>query len=706
MSSERAGAAAMPPADNLHTAPRTAEQTAGAQKERSLYLEIAWPRALVGGILLLGAGIRFFALDYYPLSTVESAYAWAAWQIGQGIPARPEVANPLFFSVQTLLFWLVGGNDYWARVVDAGAGIGVLVGLAAWRLGAGRYAGLILLGLAALSPWLVELARTGTGDTLAFALGLALLVLLHKQMGGGRTRAAEARAPEGANVEPERGPIRWVAGLLGLLAVAGPWGLNFLVLGSIWAWMERKRLDHLIQAWRYGAPTFLAAIVLGATGWLARPDGVGNLSSELGAWVAQFGFTPATLTDSMGMVARDSAWVLGRVLHEQALVVTAGTIGLALLFWRVRRPTSTPDAAIDLAGVRLLAVWYILGLVLLLAPGRSTAALAFFVMPCLLGLAWWLAALTRRVPRDVDRGELWVVGGTLLVLLAAAWIWSTVLLAATVLQVTLIQALLAILGLVVVLFVLVGFWTGRKTALWLAGWMLLVACLLGSGRTTWLAGFADLGSVQPSAGGSATHADIRLMVADLETISAQQTGDPHKLRVRLERGLLNPVMAGENDSGERDFSLLQVYDPVLRWYLRDFRSTVWPEQIPPRQPGEPIAYVLPDGDASALRAGLPADANYVETDYALRAIWRGREPSALDAGGIEGMTGTERIQAQWRTVWRPAARWLVFGEPMSPPLFQRVDVGLVFHNDAGIVADAIPAGNTIDAPVPADAAPE
>jgi hypothetical protein len=260
---------------------------------------------------------------------------------------------------------------------------------------------------------------------------------------------------------------------------------------------------------------------------------------------------------------------------------------------------------------------------------------------------------------------------TLLILAAASWIWWTGLISSQALDGTLLQALVILVGLFVLLVILYGYWTSTEQAVWMASGFLLAVLLFSHVRTTWLLNMGHQGTYPSGLVTTATHPEVRRIVQDLETFSAHQTGDPHQIFVRIEPQL-SPVEGIAGDSFV--VGLPGETDPVLAWYLRDFRSVTWPGRVTPPQPGDLTVRLVPAGvgESETGRQGVGEHQLYAETAYRLRTLWTPESLQRQMPAFAEGVTTQEQLQARWSTAWQPFLRWWVYRHPASPPAYQTV----------------------------------
>ncbi|MCB0189500.1 MAG: hypothetical protein KDE31_34750, partial [Caldilineaceae bacterium] len=271
---------------------------------------LAWvhvERAFYGLLVLIGAGLRLGWLRVEPLNSLEAGQAWSAWLAVNGSGnSGPAPDSPLLYSVQTLLFWLLGPGDAIARVVPALCGVGVIALLWYWRAWLGQITTLLAALLVTVDPWLTASSRLA--DSAMLALFLALLTIT----GLLQMAAQTANQPD---VPVSAGWRTTTALSLGLLLISGPQAWSWLVVVALFAWLCLPRAS--IQLWlRDGGWWTLvaAAAVLGATGWLARPEGLGAISTSFTVWLQQI--TGSGVTEPYTL-----SWLGWRLLLEEPLLL-------------------------------------------------------------------------------------------------------------------------------------------------------------------------------------------------------------------------------------------------------------------------------------------------------------------------------------------------------------------------------------------------
>ncbi len=604
-------------------------------------------RVLYGLLLLVAAGLRLGGLSEQPLTAAEAGHAWSAWLVTNGNAAAlaPTPDSPLLYALYTLLFWVFGATDATARIVPALCGIGLVVLLWEWRTWLGRTTTLFAALLIALDPWLVAYSRLA--DSTMLSLFLAMLTLT------GLMRLAAAESTSAANWRTT------TAISFGLLLVSGPQAWSFLVVLGLFCWFVlavAPATDEAPTPWatvrtQISTPSVwilvASAAILGATCWLARPEGLGSISTSLTLWLGQI-----TGGDAPGLYSL--GWLGWRLLIEQPLALLFGLIGLGA-YWRNRA------AAADQAGwMNFLTGWLIWGILLLLFPGRTPLVLVVIGLPLLLLAAYGLTLLLQQA-RD---GVAWRENGLLLVVLTILLIsfafWLAGLTTNAVFDGVLARTLLIILALIFLIVLAYTLWLDGRQARLAAGTFVALLLLAWTISSSWqLNQRFDL-AYPDGFFATYTNPDVRRLVADVEMLSAQRRGDANEMPVQVE--------------------MVGTPDPVLGWYLRDRRNLTWvlaPGVVDGQSP--PVVLMLSDAQqvdsASTDSAVNGLAANYLGSRYALRDHWL---PATLTEAEIPQAPETaelgfaarmqERLNTRWSARWRSVLRWWIYREaPAIPP---------------------------------------
>src|SRR5512139_307807 len=159
----------------MNTASVTADKptTTAAAETPQTGIVITAEAALYAAILGIAAVLRLWNLEASPLSAREAAQAVAAFG-GASLPAG---GSPLLFSVNQLLFGLVGATVSDSGVRLAAALIGTIMVLlpCLFRSAIGRYGALAAALMLAISPTMVAASRSLDGSIVTAACTLAAI---------------------------------------------------------------------------------------------------------------------------------------------------------------------------------------------------------------------------------------------------------------------------------------------------------------------------------------------------------------------------------------------------------------------------------------------------------------------------------------------------------------------------------------------------
>ncbi len=505
-------AGAIDTGSHTHTVPPAATWRQWLTVERFLYLVAA----------AVAVALRVFALDVQPLAPAEAHQAWLAWQLAHGetVTVVRDV-SPLLLSLNRLIFWLTTGSDGLARLWPALAGAVLVLLPYGLRVYLGRGAALATSFLLAASPLLVASARVVDGASLAALAVVLVLVGLARSLSATPDTADGRRTPwpVWTGIGVGMALISASVAVTGLLALAA--GVMLFARREIDEW--RGQLGGLVRGAAWPA---VLTFVLGATGLLLFWPGLGATGDLWAHWVAHLG-APAE--------APPLWWpVLVLVQREPFLLLSSV---LFFVLWLARRPVAGSWV------VRTLMLWA--GVALLVAVlGREVGDLAMLVVPlcflagvALAALATWLREQILGSATQPGWREEWIILATSLVL------WVTLLLYFTRwtfmpdTPVSLLLGALALLGLLVLLFVVSSFWLGWRSMLGVIVVFLLAMTGFAQLRSLWVHNFDPALPrylVEPYR--TVSSPDVRALVATLEERSGRRYGDVHRFHVEIADG--------------------------------------------------------------------------------------------------------------------------------------------------------------------------
>jgi len=541
---------------------------------------------------LLAAALRFFRLGLRPLSEGEAVQALAAFRFGQGLTsAAPAGTVPGLFAGNVIGFSLLGADDITARWLPALAGLVLVLLPYGLRRRLGRGGALAASLLLALSPTAIFFSRDLAGAAPVAACGLAVVV--------GLVNYADTR----------RSAFLYLsAAALGLGLTAGGGIYTLLLILALWGLLlylpnRGQGRSVLVEAWQAaraeeGLPfrlgvTLAAAFGLTATVLALYPGGMGHAADLLAAWV--MGFVPGR-----GEQPFFYPWLL--LLRYEPLILILGLVEAGRWLaggWNRRAEEG------GLPWTPFLVFWAAVALLLLPFGGReATGNTLLAVVPLALLGGQGVERAVRWITRRVPWAEAWllalaalVLGGFFYLQLAAfgrAAGGATLELGWTTLSVATSYLLLAGAALLLLLGLGAIAWVGRGPELAVAGgWLALVVALGAFGfKAAWSLNVAHASDARElMAGGRATAPDVRALVAHLEALSLEKSGDAHTLPLTVAA-----------DTG-----------PVVAWYLRDFTEQTVVESLD--APPDTVAAV------TLAAQDLPIGETFRGQGYPLRTRW-------------------------------------------------------------------------------------
>jgi hypothetical protein len=601
-----------------------------------LYEALTVERALYVLLLLVALGMRLAISDLQPLTAAEAANAWAAWRAAMATPvaAAPPPASALLYGVQSILFWLLGGGDALARLGPALVGAALVVLPWWWRSLLGRVGALTLALVFAIDSWLTLFGRTADGTGLAIFLGFLALTGFWQWRAGGRAAWATAAAV--------------ASGLLLTAGVQG-WSLLPVVVGFWLLFLWPGYRSGELHFRRRNLVWFGGALLLGATGFGLRADAIPAVGTSLTEWLSQF--------DASARV-HVATWPFVRLVVDQPFVLVFGVGGL-LALWLAGGATLRRLAL-------FLTLWAAWGIFLWLLPGRAPGVLPLVGLPLALAAAWGVDRIAGLPAGQVRSVEIWLVVLAQVVMLIACAVYLAAVLESTSLDTQLLLVGALIVGLMVLVWALFGFWAGWRSALKVGGLFYAILLLLLTVRPTWQLNY-QAGLMRPDGFWRVTtDPDVRRLGRDVQRISSLRRGDPTVAEVQ--------VVAGGAP------------DPVLGWYLRDQQTLRWL--------AAPDAAALAQGDPSpaqrlarapiviAPASAMLGDASfgrYVGSEYVRATVWTPDMLPALppvDPGVDLGLPADDlarlRDQRLWGDTLRPRLEWLVYRTVTQPPAMDRI----------------------------------
>jgi len=533
--------------------------------------------ALAGGIMIVAALARLFALGGRPFSAAEAARALATLGFVQGQPATLTGFSPLLTNLNLLVLFVTGAGDFWARLVPALFGV-VLVALpvARFRHRLGTGGALAASVLVALSPTFLLFSRSVDPALLSAVTSLVFVGAVFDFVDRGRQR-----------------DLLIAAGALALALTAGPGTytvLLFMLVFTVGVWVfHRSRgvagWDRIAAAYqtirhdrerltRAGA-AFGATFVVVATGFLVNFGGLQAALNMLVGWLASFSLT-----------REYPAWYYAGILllYEPAILLF-GLVGAAMA---IRRR--------DLFGL-FLVTWFVGSLVLYTLVGRTEPSLVVPMLLPLVLLAGWGVASVFEFANLVEALRALLVAAFVVPLLVYAVLQLTFYAEVATRSINLFLALgaAAMAAVVAVVFASSRFgmaWRPATVARGV-GFSVLLLSLGLTLHSAWQLNFFQHDPVRELLLAEPTSPDVREMVGVVETVSQDRVGDTVSIPITVDGRL----------------------SPIVPWYLRAFTNVTVLDEVH-QPPGTPIV-IMPAADQNP-----PIGDQYVGQGFRLTSHWR------------------------------------------------------------------------------------
>jgi len=581
-------------------------------------------------LLAAAALLRLLDLGSRAMHPEESLYAWLSWQFYRGaLPYQydPAFHGPLLYHLTALFYFLFGDSDATARLAPALAGT-LLVALAfPLRRWLGRWGGLAVVALLALSPSFIYFSRSARPEPFValFTLGAVLFLFRYLEE---RRPADLALAAASLSLAVTAHEAAFLLGLI-LLSFLG-WTYLLQVQG------ERFRTEGRIIAWAVSAIGLLGAASLAATGTapalqvvllLAALLALGYLGlsylrpeapalqqavhallqkprpffTALGVFGLIFGlFFTTFLTHPRGFldglvrgIEHWAGWLAGTSytafppggqpwfyyltllgLYEP-IVLSAGLAGLGLILARIGRSRPTPLFQ------AFLAYWAVLSLLAFSWTGEKSP---WLLLPVALPFVLLAGLALERLVAWCTWRELWRHGewavAPLFLLLAFALRGLLSLMQGEVPHArveeyrTLLAGVLALILLTLLAFLAWRIWRseGRRLGQSFALLGLLLLALY-TGRSTFLLNFYNGDSPQEMLIREQTAPDVPLVVRQIERLSRDQTRKSEKRTAADPTGGHGlRVLVDDPCPPEPDPACTNTLAWPFRWYLRAFEQ--------------------------------------------------------------------------------------------------------------------------------------
>ena len=565
-------------------------------------------QALYALLFLLALSLRLYGLGISePISPWEAAQIWPAWLShsyglleASRLPDQGAPVSPLLFSLQRGLFFLTGGgNAFWARLVPAAAGAGLV--LAAWTLrgSMGRAGALMAAFLFAFDPWLLSFSRMADSTTLSLLTAVPLLGWLFDDSEAG-SRAV------------------WLPAAGGLFLISGPlaWLLLPTMLFALVLRYDNTR--HLFEEGmrRRAAAICLGTMVIGATGFFAHFTGLALIGESVGFAVEHLlgGSNTAPLLHAQQEYPLN--WALLSLLVDEPFLLLFGGIGLFISLAQIGRPSSGSDEDQGEHGLngevrwrnsartkwlRVLAGGVGWGLMLILLPGRTPVSLLALALPLTLLAAGTATTILRfGLNRGLYKNEAGLLTlATMGILLVTSYFWTGILTESLRngsfdWRLTAFYLLIPALGLFLFL------WAGARAGGQAFGLLFLATIFLVQASSSWKMNLRPEASQVHSLFAEVGDDGIALLAEDVTRLSFLRAGKSTAIPVYLH---VKPS-----------------HLPFFAWHLRAMRDLRW-------QPGSQMrelevdALIVSQSGAGSEGERLNLPSGYIGSSYAAIQRW-------------------------------------------------------------------------------------
>lgn len=565
-------------------------------------------QALYALLFLLALSLRLYGLGIYePISPWEAAQIWPAWLAhsyglleASRLPDQGAPVSPLLFSLQRGLFFLTGGgNAFWARLIPAAAGAGLV--LAAWTLRSsmGRGGALMAAFLFVFDPWLLSFSRMADSATLSLLTAIPLLGWLF-----------------GNNITGNKAIWLPVAG--GLFLISGP--LAWLLLPTmVFALMLRYDGTQILLADGVrgrSAAICLGTMLLGSTGFLADFSGLSLIGESVGLAIEHlFG---GSYADSIlhAQQVYPLNWALLSLLVDEPFLILFGGIGLLISLAKMNlsfsgkvvdkgelapnREARTQNSARTQL-LRALAGGVGWGLLLILLPGRTPVSLLVLSLPLTLLAAGSATTILRfGLTRGLYKNEASLLTlATMGILLVTSYFWTGILTESLRIG-SFDMRLTAFYLLIPALSVFLLLWAGTRAGGRAFGLLFLAAIFLVQASGSW-------------------KMNLRPEANQAHSLFAE-VGEEGVIQLAEDVTRLSFLRAGMNTSAPVYLHVKSTHLPFFAWHLRSMRDLRW-------QPGsqmrelEADALIVSQRGAGSQGERLDLPSGYIGSSYAATQRW-------------------------------------------------------------------------------------
>lgn len=584
--------------ENLETCKKDEKEKRGAPEQAILLPWLTMEVALYILIALLALALRLYDLGGRPLQDREASQALAAWRFYSGQAENLRGYSPLLLSGDVLAFTLFGANDFTARLIPALFGT-ALVLLPYWlRHRLGRPGALVTSLFLTLSPSTLFLSRYAGGEIIVAFSAVAMVIgffgyLEEKRplylyiLGAGLALALGAGSAVYTVLFIFGTSFIFLALLNRLGRATENWSTIIDTLRSIY---ERELL-------RNNVVFFVVVFILTCTLLLTNPGGIQASIDLFPAWL-------------QGLIPGSQTWYfhLQLLFTYEPFIVVFGLAGL--VYYLVVRGNFFAN---------FLIYWAVISIYIhTIAGSGAPTDVILSLLPLTLLAGLFLGRFLEGLLQSASWGGeglfLAIAGSVFVYLLFELSGYATSGQQAYLLLV--VVAFLLPLGLLALYWV----WFGQRVALQSGGLTLLLVLGFLNLGFSWTLNYRPDNNpwqtmiARPSAPG------VLNLVSTLEQVSAEREGDRHLIALTVEG----------------------TADPLLPWYLRDFRNARFVHTLDTTIT-VPVVITSGQGDDPALSE------SYSGQDFALRSSWR-----------LEGLWGPDLV------------RWLLYRQAPTRPQEERV----------------------------------
>jgi hypothetical protein len=151
------------------------------------------------------------------------------------------------------------------------------------------------------------------------------------------------------------------------------------------------------------------------------------------------------------------------------------------------------------------------------------------------------------------------------------------------------------------------------------------------------------------------HPEVRLLVDDMQTLSAHRSGDPFQLPVQVQ---VAPYVS-------RDERIVPARpDPVVGWELRNMKNLSWVTSPQVAEDSDPLPLVLTPAIAEDASPQLDLPPIYAGSRYHIDGWWL---PQTLAQEEVAANESDESAARVWARTLQPWWRWFVYREATRAP---------------------------------------